>query len=79
VHIASMGKRRGAYSILVGKPDRKRQLGQPRHRYEGDIKMDLQELVRVMDLIYLAHVCQAVMKMLMNIKYWEFLEWLRDC
>jgi len=33
---------------------------QPRHRYEDDIKMDLQELRRGMDLIDLAQVCQAV-------------------
>jgi hypothetical protein len=55
------GKRIAACSCLVGKPDRKRQLGQPRHRYEDDIKMDLQELGRGMDLIDLSQVCQAVM------------------
>jgi hypothetical protein len=32
------------YRILVGKPEGKRQLGRPRHRWEGNIKMDLQEV-----------------------------------
>jgi hypothetical protein len=35
-----MGERKGAYSILVGKPDKMRPLGRYRHRQE-DIKMDL--------------------------------------
>jgi hypothetical protein len=38
-HVASMGEGRGAYSILVGRP-----LGRPRHRWEDNIKMDLQEM-----------------------------------
>jgi len=36
------GERRGAYRVLVGKPEEKRLLGNPRCRWE-DIKMDLQE------------------------------------
>jgi hypothetical protein len=31
-HVARMGKRRGVYRVLVGKPDRKRPLGRPRCR-----------------------------------------------
>jgi hypothetical protein len=34
---------RGVYSVLVGKPEGKRPLGRPRHRWEDDIKMDLRE------------------------------------
>ena len=30
--------------FLVGKPEVKRPLGRPRHRWEGNIKMDLQEV-----------------------------------
>ena len=37
-------ERRGAYRVLVGKPDVKRPLGRPRHRWEDNIKMDLQEV-----------------------------------
>jgi hypothetical protein len=39
-----MGKWRGVYRGLLGKPDGKRPLGRPRHRWEYNIKMDLQEV-----------------------------------
>jgi len=39
-----MGKRRGAYRDLVGKPEGKRPLGRLRHTWEDNIKMDLQEV-----------------------------------
>jgi hypothetical protein len=39
-----MGKGRGMYRVLVGKPERKRPLGRPSHRWEDDIKMALQEV-----------------------------------
>ena len=39
-----MGERRGVYRVLVGKSERKRQLGRPRRRWEDNIKMDLQEV-----------------------------------
>ena len=32
---------RGAYRVLVGKPEGRRPLGKPRCRWEGNIKMDL--------------------------------------
>ena len=44
-HVARMGKRRGVYRVLVGKPEGKKQLGRPRRRWEDNIKMDLQEWV----------------------------------
>jgi hypothetical protein len=34
-------EKRNAYRILVGKPERKRPLGRPRHRWMYNIKMDL--------------------------------------
>ena len=43
-HVARMGERRAAYRVLVGKPEGKRPLGRPRHRWEENIKMDLQEV-----------------------------------
>jgi hypothetical protein len=43
-HVARMGKQRGAYGILVGKPGGKRPLGRLRHRWEDNIKMGLQEV-----------------------------------
>jgi hypothetical protein len=39
-----MGEGRGVYRVLVGKPDGKRPLGKSRHRWEDNIKMDLQEV-----------------------------------
>jgi hypothetical protein len=39
-----MEERRGAYRILVGKPEGKGPLGRPRCRCEDNIKMDLQEV-----------------------------------
>ena len=43
-HLARMGESRGVYSVLVGKPERKRQLGRPRLRKEDNITMYLQEV-----------------------------------
>jgi len=49
-----MAEMRGAYRVLVGKPEGKRPLGRPRHRWEN-IKMDLQEVgCEVRDWIDLA-------------------------
>jgi hypothetical protein len=43
------------YRDLVGKPEGKRALRRPRHRWEDNIKMDLQEVgCEGMDLIELA-------------------------
>jgi hypothetical protein len=39
-----MGKRRGVYRVLIGKPEGKRPLGGPRYRWEDNIKTDLQEV-----------------------------------
>ena len=36
------GERRGAYRVLVGRPEGKRPLGRPRRRWKNNIKMDLQ-------------------------------------
>jgi len=43
-HVARMEQRRGIYRVLVGKPEGKRPLGRPGHRWEDNIKMDLQEV-----------------------------------
>jgi len=39
-----MGEMRGVYRGLVGKPEGMRPLGRPRHRWEDNIKMHLQEV-----------------------------------
>ena len=41
-----MGERRGAYRILVGRPEGRRPLGRPGHRWEYNIKVDFQEVGR---------------------------------
>ena len=44
VRVARMGEERGLYGILVGKPEGRRPLGRPRHRWVDNIRMDLQEV-----------------------------------
>jgi hypothetical protein len=39
-----MREKRNAYEILVGKPDGKRLLGRPRHRWVDNIKIDHTEI-----------------------------------
>jgi len=39
-----MGEERGVYRVLLGKQDRRRQLGRPRRRWVDNIMMDLQEV-----------------------------------
>ena len=43
-HVVRMGDRRSVYRVLVGKPEGKRPFVRPRHRWEVNIKMDLQEV-----------------------------------
>jgi len=43
-HVACMGESRGVYRVLVGKPEGKRPLGRPKHSWEDNIKIDLQEV-----------------------------------
>jgi hypothetical protein len=39
-----MEEMRNSYSIVVGKPEGKRPLGRPRHRWDDNMRMDLREL-----------------------------------
>jgi hypothetical protein len=41
---STYGERRDAYRVLVGTTDGKRPLGRPRHRWEDNMKMDVQEV-----------------------------------
>jgi hypothetical protein len=63
---------RNAYKILVGKPEGKRTLGRPRHRWEDTIKMDVREMgVGRKVWIHLSqNRChwQAVVSMLINLE-----------
>ena len=80
-HVARKGERIGVYRDLMGKPGGKRPLRRHRHRWEGNIKMDLQEVgIRGMDWIDLAEDkdrWQALVNAVMNsgsIKCEEFLD-----
>jgi hypothetical protein len=43
-HVTRKGEKRNVYRLLVGKPEGKRPLGRPRHRWMDNIKMDLLEV-----------------------------------
>jgi hypothetical protein len=45
-HVARIGESRGVYRVLVGKSEVKSPLRRPKHRWEDNIKMDLQEVGR---------------------------------
>jgi hypothetical protein len=43
-HVARMGVERNVYRVLMGKPEVKRPLGRPRHRWEDGIRMNFKEI-----------------------------------
>jgi hypothetical protein len=67
-----LGEKRNAYRILAGKPEGKRPLGRPRHRWEDNIRMDLREIGwGGMDWIDLAQdrdQWRALVKTVMNLR-----------
>jgi len=68
---STYGERRGAYRVLVGKPEKKRPLGRPQHRWEDNIKMDLWVVgCGGMEWIDVAqNRCQALVNMVMNLRF----------
>jgi len=40
-HVVYTGEERGVYRVLVRKPEGKRPVGRPRHRWVDNIRMDL--------------------------------------
>jgi hypothetical protein len=76
-----MGEIRDVYRVLVGKPDGKRSLERLRHRWEDNVKMNLQEVgCGGMDWIHLAQdrdrwraLVNAVMKIRVPVKTDDFL------
>jgi len=40
-HVVSMSEEMGVYRVLLGRPERRRPLGRPRHRWVDNIRMDL--------------------------------------
>jgi hypothetical protein len=65
-------KGRGVYRVLVGNPELKRPLRRPRHRWDKNIKADLQEVgYGGMDWIELAEdrdSCRAFVNEVMNLQ-----------
>jgi hypothetical protein len=43
-HVARIGKKMNEYMLFVGKPERKRPPGRPRHKWMDSTKLDLVEL-----------------------------------
>jgi hypothetical protein len=70
-HVARMEKM-NAYRILVGKSEGKRPLGEPRHRWVDNVKMDPREIgLCGMDWIDLAQdrvKCRALVNTVMNVR-----------
>jgi len=71
-HVVRMGEGRSVYRVLVGKPWGRRPLGRPKHRWEDNIQMVLQEVgCGGMDWIKLAQDrdrWQALVNAVMNLQ-----------
>jgi hypothetical protein len=67
-----MGPKRNAYRILVGKPEGKRPLGRPKHRWVDNIKMDPREIgwggTDWIDLAQDRHQWRALVNTVMNLR-----------
>ena len=69
-HVVCMGEGRVVQRVLMGKPEGRRPLGRPRHRWEDNIKMDLQEVGGTGDWMELARDrdrWRAIVNMVMNL------------
>jgi hypothetical protein len=67
-----MREGKGVWRVLVGRPEGKRPLGRPRHRWEDNIKMELREIgINGANWIWLAQdrvQWQAFVNMVMNLQ-----------
>jgi len=70
-HVAHVGDSRGAYRVLVGRPEGKRPLVTPRCRWEDIIKIDLQAVgwggMEWIDLTENRDMWQVLVNVVMNL------------
>jgi hypothetical protein len=75
-HVVRMGERRGTHRVLVGKSKGKRILARPLHRWEGNIKMGLQDVgcggMDWIDLVQGAGSCECGNETFGSIKCGDF-------
>jgi hypothetical protein len=71
-HVARKGEKRNVYSVMVRKPEGKRQLGRPKRRWIDNIKMDVLNIgLSVVDWIGLAqdrYSWRALVNSVMNLR-----------
>jgi len=71
--VERMGERKGAYRILVGRPEGKESLGKPKRRWESNIKTGLLEVecwgMDWIDLFQDRDNWQAVVNAVMNLLF----------
>jgi hypothetical protein len=65
-YVACKGERRAAYRILVGKPEERRPLGRPKHRWKDILKTDLQDMG--LDLAQNRDGWRALVNTVMNLR-----------
>jgi hypothetical protein len=67
-----MGEERNVCKVLMGKPEGKRTLGRPRHRWEDGISIDLREIGwESIDWIQLGEdrdFCRALVNTVINLR-----------
>jgi hypothetical protein len=66
-----MGEMINTHKIILGKPEGKTPLGRPRHRWEGNIRMDFREGLEGVYWICMAQVkdqCWTLVNTIMNLR-----------
>ena len=66
--MARMTDRSGAYRVLVGKPEGKIPLGRSRHKWEYNMKVDIQD-TRLIDLVQDTGNWQDLVNAVMKLRF----------